>query len=181
MIITLIGYRGSGKSSVAVPLSESLHWDWIDADTEIERTAGCSIREIFENEGEIVFRQMERKVIQELLQKDRLVLAAGGGAILDEQTRLDFQNAGPVVWLQASLTTLSDRLTKDEQTSETRPSLTGSGTVSEIETVLRQREPIYQETASIIVETDGLTISQIVEEIQKQLKLWGRERVLDES
>ena len=102
MILTLIGTRGTGKSTVAPLLAERLGWDWIDADVELERRAGRSIREIFASDGEPVFRALERQNLLELLQRDRLVLAAGGGAILNADTRRDFRAAGPVVWLQAT-------------------------------------------------------------------------------
>ena len=86
-VMTLIGYRGSGKSSVAAPLAERHGFNWLDADDEIERVAGKSIAQIFADEGESHFRQIEREVMQNLLQRDKLIIAAGGGAILNAETR----------------------------------------------------------------------------------------------
>ena len=80
MILTLIGYRAVGKTTLAKLLAERLGWDWIDADVEIERRAGKSIARIFAEEGEPAFRDLEAKVIADLCRRDRLVLAAGGGA-----------------------------------------------------------------------------------------------------
>ncbi|HEY2253705.1 MAG TPA: shikimate kinase, partial [Planctomycetaceae bacterium] len=82
MVITLIGYRGSGKTTVAQSLAARLGWSWIDADAVIEDAAGCTIKEIFAAEGESGFRDRERRALAELLTRDKLVLAAGGGAIL---------------------------------------------------------------------------------------------------
>ena len=106
MRITLIGYRGCGKSTLAPLLAQRLRCDWVDADVVIEQQAGCSIKEIFAREGEPGFRQREAAVLAELLQRDPVVIAAGGGAILNPQTRQRMRAAGPVVWLQAPLDTL---------------------------------------------------------------------------
>ena len=154
MILTLIGYRGTGKTSLAEPLAERLGWVPVDADVEIEGAAECSIREIFEEGGEETFRKLEREVLVDLLKQDHLVLAAGGGAILNRDTRRDFVAAGPVVWLKASAETINRRLHGDETTTERRPNLTSSGGLAEIEELLAVREPLYRETASLIVTTD---------------------------
>jgi len=165
MIVTLIGYRGSGKSSVARPLAERLDWACVDADEEIERQAGCSIRDIFEADGEPAFRDWERKVIAQLLAGDRLVLAAGGGAVLNDQTRAELRAAGPVVWLRASPAQLEQRIVSDETTAERRPNLTVAGGQSEIVELLSQREPLYLECASITIETDSRSLNAIVEAV----------------
>src|SRR5215218_314511 len=116
MVITLIGYRGSGKSSVAPALAERLGWTWADADPLIEQRAGQTIREIFETSGEPKFRRLEREVLVELLGGTNLVIAAGGGAILSAETRHDMRQAGPVVWLRADVATLSARIGADATT-----------------------------------------------------------------
>ncbi len=164
MVITLIGYRGSGKSTVAAPLAERLGWSWVDADAIIEQQAGHSIKEIFAAEGEPGFRIRERATLVELLANDRLVLAAGGGAILNADTRQDMRRAGPVVWLRGSVRTLADRIQADATTAARRPTLT-SGGIREIEELLAVREPLYRECASLIVETDSLSVAEIVEQI----------------
>src|SRR5688500_13668071 len=102
MIITLIGYRCCGKSSVAPRLARQLGWSSVDTDDVIERRAGCSIREIFEREGEAGFRRMESEVLNEVLRQTKLVVATGGGAVLSESNRRLIKSAGPVVWLQVS-------------------------------------------------------------------------------
>ena len=164
MVITLIGYRGSGKSTVAEALAARLGWDWIDADAAIEEAAGRTIREIFDAEGEAGFRRRERQTLAALLGRDRLVVAAGGGAVLDSQTRSDMKSAGPVVWLQASLPVLAKRIAGDPTTAARRPNLAGGGT-EEIARLLAEREPLYRDCASHSVFTDALTTAEIAERI----------------
>src|SRR5262249_52480143 len=91
MVITLVGYRGSGKTTVAPALADRLGWEWADADAILEQAAGASIREIFAAEGEAGFRRRERETLIGLFARDRLVLAAGGGAVLDSDTRRDLK------------------------------------------------------------------------------------------
>jgi shikimate kinase len=164
MVITLIGYRGSGKTTVAAGLAARLGCDWIDADAVIEEAAGQSIRDIFAAEGEAGFRRREREAIAGLLQRDQLVLAVGGGAILNADTRREMKAAGPVVWLQASVEVLAKRIAADPTTSERRPNLAGGGT-NEILRLLAEREPLYRDCASLSVFTDQLSVSEIVERI----------------
>jgi shikimate kinase len=166
MVITLIGYRGTGKSTVAPPLAKRLGWDdWVDADALIEQQAGRSIREIFVSGGEPIFRALERDVMRSVLQLDRAVIAAGGGAILNEQTRHQMATAGPVVWLMASVATILGRIEADASTQQRRPDLTAAGGRAEIEHLLAVREPLYRQCADITVATDELTTDQIIEQI----------------
>ncbi|MSR56697.1 MAG: shikimate kinase [Planctomycetaceae bacterium] len=173
MVVTLIGYRGSGKSTLAAPLAARLGWDWVDADTVIEDSAGCTIRDIFAAEGEAGFRTRERSAIVGLVSRDRLVLAAGGGAILNPDTRRDLRAAGPVVWLQAGLETLAARIAGDPTTAGRRPSLLGGGLAGggpqEIARLLAEREPLYRECATLIVDTADRNIDEIVDEICRGL------------
>jgi len=169
MVVTLIGYRGSGKSSVAQPLAKRWGWDWIDADTEIERRAGRSIRELFEQRGEAEFRRREREVMADLLKRSRLVIAAGGGTVLDEQTRLEIKQAGPVVWLRAKVETLAQRIQADRETQSRRPNLTPAGGTTEINELLEQREPLYRDCATCTLETDDQTVEQLVQRIVRAI------------
>ena len=171
MVITLIGYRGSGKSTVAVPLAARLGWTSVDADQVVEQAANRTIREIFAAEGEAGFRRREREAVSALLQRDRLVLAAGGGAVLNAATRAEMRAAGPVIWLQAGVPTLAARISGDAGTADRRPNLTGGG-LDEIETLLKVREPLYRECATHVVATDRLSTPEIVSRI---LELIGRE------
>jgi shikimate kinase len=99
MIVTLIGYRATGKTTLARLLAQRLGWEWIDADVEIERRAGKSIARVFAEEGEPAFRDLEAQTIADLCLRSNLVVAAGGGAPLRLASRQAMRDAGPVVWL----------------------------------------------------------------------------------
>ncbi|MDZ4683640.1 MAG: shikimate kinase [Planctomycetaceae bacterium] len=165
MIVTLIGYRGTGKTSVAPRLAERLGLPWIDADPELERRAGRSIRDIFATDGEPEFRRLERAVLVDLLSQGPRVLAVGGGAVLNPDTRRDFRAAGPVVWLQADAETLAARIAADATSRGRRPNLTAAGGLDEIRTLLAAREPLYRETATLTVDTAGKPMDDIIAEI----------------
>lgn len=176
MVISLVGYRGSGKSTVAAALAERLGCDWIDADAVVEAAAGRTICEIFDTEGEAGFRRRERQALTDLLTRDRLVLAAGGGAVLNPDTRRDLRAAGPVVWLQASVNVLAARIDADPATARRRPNLAGGG-LSEIARLSAERDPLYRECASHTIFTDRLTVPEIVDRIavavHNQTAIWG--------
>ena len=101
MNLTLIGYRGTGKSTVARLVADRLGWLWVDADAYIEQHAGRTIREIFDTAGEPDFREREAAAIQELTAREHVVIAAGGGAILCAESRAAIKEAGMTVWLVA--------------------------------------------------------------------------------
>lgn len=164
MNLTLIGYRGSGKSTVARRLALRLGWDWADADVEVELAAGKSIAAIFADEGEPAFRDREAHALAELTRRDRLVLAAGGGAILREQNRLALRQSGKVVWLQARAETIQRRVAADETSAGRRPNLT-SGGLAEIIDLLERRERLYRECADFSVDTEDKSPDEVVQEI----------------
>lgn len=169
MVITLIGYRGCGKSSVAPRLAKRLGWDWADCDIEIEKRCGASVRDIFQHEGEAGFRTRESEVLEDLLSQPQLVLASGGGSILAKGNRQKMRAAGPVVWLQASIKTLARRLSGDGHANQNRPSLTGKPIHEEIADVLAVREPLYRETASLIVDVEDTRPDLVAKRIQEAL------------
>jgi len=169
MNIVLIGYRGTGKTSVARALSDRLDKPWIDADVEIERQAGKSIAEIFAESGESAFRDLESKVVAELAKRDGWILALGGGAILREENRVQIKKAGPAVWLTATAQTIHYRMTGDPTTSGKRPDLTATGGLAEIESLLEVRTPIYEACADICVDTEDKSLDQIADEVIQAL------------
>ena len=126
---------------------------------------GCTIAEIFQQDGEPGFRALEAGVLLDLLSRDRLVIAAGGGAILNPHTREAIRAAGPAIWLTASLNSIYSRLHGDSTTATRRPSLTGADPRTEIETVLNARTPLYTETASLVVDTENRSPESILDEI----------------
>jgi shikimate kinase len=171
MILTLIGYRGTGKTTLASRLAERLGWDWIDADVEIERRAGKSIARIFAEDGEPAFRNLEAQVIADLCRRDRLVLAAGGGAPMRAESRLAMREGGKVVWLRARPETILARMSADTTTTTRRPSLTEEDPLEEIIHVLDRRKPIYRQSAHLAVDTEGKTPEALATEILEQLEL----------
>ena len=173
MNLTLIGYRATGKTTLAKLLAERLGWDWIDADVAIERVAGKTIAEIFADDGEPVFRDIEAQVIADLAGRANLVIAAGGGAPLREESRKAMRTGGQVVWLQASAETIHARMTGDVTTATRRPSLTDRGPLNEISHVMSAREPIYRESAHVEIDTDGRELESIVDEILDRVDMPG--------
>ena len=159
----LIGYRGTGKTTVAQELAERLGLPAFDSDTEIERRAGKSIAEIFAQDGEPAFRDLEESVIAEILARPRpLVLATGGGAILRANTRERFRQSGHVIWLTATPETILHRITSDAASQTMRPNLTTLPMQEEIITVLKQRMPLYAGVAHDTIDTDSKTVDDIV-------------------
>jgi shikimate kinase len=177
--VYLIGYRGTGKTTVARALAERLGCDWIDTDDEVERRAGKTIAEVFADDGEAAFRDLESQVVDSLCRPSsagsgpqgerQRVVALGGGAVLRESNRASIEQSGVVVWLRASVDTIAQRVAADETTASRRPNLTRVGGRSEIEAVLAAREPIYRECATFEVNTDGQTTQQVVDEISRLL------------
>ena len=155
--IILIGYRGSGKSTVGRLLAERLRWDFADADEHIEIAAGQSIAEIFASEGEAGFRDREAAVLRELCQQPRLVIATGGGAILRPANRELLRKAGFVAWLRVSPETAWARLQTDPTTAARRPNLTAAGGIEEVRALMAVREPLYREAAALVADADGLS------------------------
>jgi shikimate kinase len=169
MILTFIGYRATGKTTLAKIVAQQLGWDWIDADVEIERRAGKTIARMFAEDGEPAFRDLEAEVIADLCQRDRLVLAAGGGAPLRLESRQAMRNAGKVVWLTAKPETIWRRMSGDATTAERRPSLTDQGPLAEIVNLLQRREPIYREAADFTLDTEANTPAELAAEVVKLL------------
>ena len=172
MNVTLVGYRGTGKSTVAGRVAEQLGWESVDADLLLEERAGRSIREIFASEGEAGFRDRETEVIEELCRRDRTVIAAGGGAILRAENREALKRSGKIVWLVASPRTIQQRLAQDPTTHQRRPPLTSAGELEEIQHLLSQREPFYRASADMVVDTESRTADEVAQEIVERARLW---------
>lgn len=150
--VFLIGYRGAGKTAVARRLAEVWSCPWIDADVELERRAGKSIREIFAEEGEAGFRDRESAVLADLSEMPApCVIATGGGVVLRPENRERLQS-GRVVWLRAPAAVLWERMQADTTTAERRPNLAQGG-IAEVEALLQVREPIYRECAELVVDS----------------------------
>jgi shikimate kinase len=170
MLLSLIGYRGSGKTTVAQAVALRLAWDWVDADVEIELRAGKSIAAIFADHGEEHFRDLESAVLKELMSRDRTVLAFGGGIVLRDANRqlliaASHEGRGKTAWLKASPEALWERIVADTTTAVRRPNLTAGGGLEEVKVLLAQREPHYRKCADWIVETDAKSLAKVADEI----------------
>ncbi|MCE9535884.1 MAG: shikimate kinase [Nitrospirae bacterium] len=160
MNIVLIGYRGTGKSTVGRLLAARLGRTLVSTDAEIVARAKRAIPEIVAQEGWDYFRDLESDICRELAGRDQLVIDTGGGAILRPQNVEALKKSGRLFWLTASVETIATRIGGDNQ----RPSLTGTKSfVDEIADVLRERTPKYQAAADHVVATDDRSIDQLVE------------------
>jgi shikimate kinase len=168
-VVILIGYRGSGKTTVGRRLAERLGWEFVDTDAAIEEKAGRTIREVFETEGEAAFRKIEAVALDRALAGRRRVVSAGGGAVLLHQNRKSMRAAGACVWLTAPPAELYRRISGDERSSGQRPDLTDRPGVSEIEAVLQARLPVYEAMADHVVDTLGRSVDQVVDAILESL------------
>lgn len=168
MNIVLIGYRGTGKTSVGQLLAERLKRRLISTDTEVIRRAGLPIPEIVKQFGWDRFRDLESEVCLELGGKDRLIIDTGGGAILRPQNVESLKTNGVLVWLTATVRTITDRIGGDTQ----RPSLTGAKSFTdEVEEVLREREPRYKAAADHVIQTDGRSLAQVADAILTHVEI----------
>jgi shikimate kinase len=164
----LIGYRGSGKSTVAEILAQALGRQWTDADALLEARQGRTIAEIFVEDGEAGFRRMEDELLEELCRRKQHIVATGGGAILRAANRDRLRAAGVCIWLTADPQTIADRLEADPTTKIRRPNLALGG-LAEIEDLLKMREPLYRACAHWTIDTVKRTPNQVAEIILERL------------
>ena len=163
--VVLIGFSATGKSVLAPYVAERLGWTAIDLDVEIERVAGRSIPQIFEQEGEAGFRARERAAVEVAAARDGLVIATGGGVWLDPENRAALSDSGFVATLEARAATILARYAETEQaTTEVRPLLAGADPRRRVETLKAQRQPFYALT-DLTVHTDEVEIGEAVDEI----------------
>jgi shikimate kinase len=165
--IVLVGLMGAGKSSVGRRLAGKLGLPFVDADHEIEAAAGKSITEIFADHGETYFREGERRVIARLLDSGAQVMATGGGAFINEETRQRIRHGGVSVWLKAGLPLLMKRVIKRSD----RPLLKSEDPEAVMRRLIDQRYPVYA-TADVTVESRDVQHGQMVSDVVKALALW---------
>ena len=163
--VILIGYRGTGKTTVGRLLAKRLNWAFVDADDEVECAAGKSIAEIFAEDGEVAFRDLEQQTVADLTQRPNTVVSLGGGAVLRSENRAAIRAGGSVIWLTASPTTIHARMNADATTGARRPNLTSQGGLAEIEELLQQREAFYRECADLEIDTDDVAIDDLAVKI----------------
>ncbi|MBL8522552.1 MAG: shikimate kinase [Betaproteobacteria bacterium] len=167
----LVGMPGAGKSTVGKVLARQLALTFIDADHEMVEHTGVSIATIFELEGEGGFRQRETQLITDLCKRDGLLLATGGGAVLREENRVALRQSGVVIYLHAGLDHLWQRTRHDSR----RPLLQTENPRAALRSLLDVRDPLYRQTADLIVETGRQSVNKLVSEIMLELtrrQLW---------
>ena len=163
----LVGLMGAGKTSVGRVLAKRLHKTFLDSDHEIESRTGVRIPVIFEIEGEAGFRRRESAVIQELVAQQDIVLATGGGVVLDPDNRHALHETGTLSYLRAAPTELWLRTRHDRN----RPLLRTADPLARLEELHRERDPLYRETAHLIVDTGNQAIRNLVGRLERELRL----------
>jgi shikimate kinase len=165
MNIVLIGFRGTGKSTVGRLLAKRLERVFIDSDKYIEDSTGKTIKSIFEEDGEEGFRQIEADTIAELSKADNKVISAGGGAVIREGNARNLKDNGFLVLLEATPEIIHNRIAQDKNTTQQRPSLTDKKPLEEIKHLIEQREHAYKNAADYTINTSSVSCEDIVNEI----------------
>lgn len=163
--VFLVGPMGAGKSAVGRQLARMLHLEFIDSDDEIEARTGVDIPFIFEKEGEDGFRERESRVIDELTRRDGVVLATGGGAVIEAANRNHLGARGFVVYLY---TTVEQQLSRTQRGRE-RPLLENGDPREILTALMEKRDPWYREVADLVVDTDGRKVKAVANEVLERL------------
>ncbi|MFA5110032.1 MAG: shikimate kinase [Desulfobaccales bacterium] len=168
--LVLIGYRATGKTSVGARLAEILHRPFVDLDQVLVEEAGRPIVEIVAADGWEEFRRLEKELAARYRHAWGQVLATGGGVVLDPENVAALRENGIIIWLTADPAVIQARLGLDQPRDANRPSLTGSDTIGEVAQVLKQRYPLYQAAARIIVDTTDHSVEQVVDLVLAALR-----------
>lgn len=165
--IFLIGPMGSGKTAVGRQLARLLEMPFFDSDQEVEQRTGADIPLIFEREGEAGFRRREREALASLTAQPGIVLATGGGAVLNPETRADLRTRGWVVYLEASVSQQAARAARTRH----RPLLHGTDPLVRLAELLHHREPLYREIADLVISTNHRKVAVVAEHIAEAYRL----------
>jgi shikimate kinase len=171
MNVLLMGYRGSGKTTIGRMLADRLWLPFVDLDETIVRSAGMSIAEIFSNFGEPHFRDVETQCLREALVKDAQVIALGGGTVVREENRSAIKSAGcKPIYLRCEPRVLAARIAADDTTAGMRPNLTPlGGGIDEVRLKLTEREPIYREVMDCEIDVTNLSPAEVVVHLARML------------
>lgn len=165
MNIVLIGYRGSGKSTVGRRLAARLRKRFVDIDDLIEERHRAQIYDIVKSQGWDHFRRLGKSIIEEISKGDHLIIAPGGGAVLETDNVTTLSRNGFIIWLKPDQQTLLKRMDRDPRTYTRRPTLTGKGALEELEEMISIREPFYERVSEIQIDTSTLGVEAVVEKI----------------
>jgi len=165
--IILIGYMGSGKSTVGRKAAKAVEYNFLDTDALIEKEEGMTISKLFEEKGEPYFREKETETIRKLIAEPKgNIIATGGGLPMKEGNAELLKELGTVIYLKAETDTLMKRLSGDNA----RPLLKNGDLREKIETMLAIRGPVYEATADLVLQTDNMSFYEIICQIEKILK-----------
>jgi shikimate kinase len=164
--IFLVGPMGSGKTTIGRRVAKSLRKNFVDADQELERRTGASVALIFDVEGEAGFRDREKRIIDELTQLNEVVLATGGGAVLDADNRKVLSDRGFVIYLHALVEELVERTRHDTN----RPLLNTDDPVGKMRDILEQRDSLYRSIADLVIDTGTVGLTEVVRQIRMACK-----------
>jgi len=164
-LISLIGLPGVGKSTVGRRLARKLDWEFADCDAILEERLQCRIREFFEVEGEARFREIESRLLRELVERSDTVIATGGGVVLSQANRELLRDRTICVYLRARLESLIHRLRNDVK----RPLLQGGDPEGRLRQLATEREPLYREVAGIEIEAGAHSLNALTESIVRRL------------
>ncbi len=169
--LILIGFMGTGKTSVARCCAPRLNWLFVDIDQEIEAKLQCSIADVFSSHGEQFFRQVELEVLRAVLQRNQQVVATGGGVVTQPAARSLLEhsrNTGSrIIWLQARPEVILKRVGR----SRKRPLLNHSNPLLVINELLAKRQRWYQQVADVVIDTSDLTIDEVVQTVLSYLEM----------
>ena len=154
--VVLVGLRCSGKTTIGKLVAARLSWEFLDADEELVKREGRPIKDIFATDGEGTFRAIEKDVLADLCRKERLVIATGGGAVLDAENRAIMREGALVAHLDAPPEVLNERMARDPVTGEQRPALTDLDALAEMKAMAQKRAPLYAEARHVVVDTNAL-------------------------
>ncbi len=163
--IFLVGLMGAGKTTVGKLLARRLHKTFIDADHELERRTGARVPLIFELEGEAGFRRREAKLLKELVLRQNIVLATGGGAVLAAENRRFLSDHGIVIYLNAEVSELWQRTRHDKN----RPLLRTPNPRAKLEELFHERDPLYREIADVIVDSSATNVHALLQDLEQKL------------
>ena len=169
MNIVLIGYRCSGKTTVGKLLAWDLKREFLDTDRFIEGKTGFPIHSYVSQMGWRDFRTVEKEVVSHVASRDDLVIATGGGVVIDRENVRNLKKNGWVVWLDTGVQVIRERMKKAQKSGEFRPTLSGADPLKEIERILRERMPVYELTSDYRVNTNRKNPEEVEQAIMRAL------------
>lgn len=170
--VVLVGLMGTGKSTVGRRIAHTLGWEFLDTDDEVTRVSGRSVRQIFETDGEEVFRQLEHNALVIALKHPTpMIIAGAGGIVLREDNRELIKSAAHVVWLNAPLDVLVERVGQRAAKGDGHRPLIDGNPAERLQKLYNEREDLYREVSSIEINVEGLQIPEVIEQILLTLGL----------